>query len=51
MDVKLTFVTPPDESQLAGIRSYIAEKYGCEEVGCTDQAEHINYLYDLELCL
>ena len=31
MDVKLTFVTPPDESQLAGIRSYITEKYGCEE--------------------
>ena len=31
MDVKLTFVTPPDETQLAGIRSYIMEKYGCEE--------------------
>ena len=35
MDVKLTFVTPPDESQLAGIRSYIAEKYGCEEFELT----------------
>ena len=35
MDVKLTFVTPPDESQIAGIRSYIAEKYGSDQFELT----------------
>ena len=35
LQAQLFFVTPPDEEQLAGIRSYIIGRYHCEELELT----------------